>query len=97
MLSFIMLEDFEGMPVIVRVDRIEHIYQYKEPVEGAEEEDEVKTSIVLLREPDSREDHEEDDEIIVKTPVEDIFKALTNLGDVYVARAVRNEKPEEEI
>lgn len=89
MLSFIMLEDFEGMPVIIRVDRIEHIYSYKEPIDGAEEEDIVKTAVVLLREnePSNNEDDDADDEIIVMTPIEVIFSVLGNLGDVFVAKA----------
>jgi hypothetical protein len=85
MLSFIMLEDFEGMPVIIRVDRIEHIYSYTEPVDGAEEQDEVKTAVVLIR-PEDPDKDDDADEIVVKASPEKIYSALANLGDVSVTK-----------
>lgn len=73
MTTFIKIEDEEGSPVIVNVDRIEHVYQYTQALHCAEEQDETITSIVMIRD---FKDEEEYDEITTKQSVDDIFDEI---------------------
>ena len=80
MSNFIMVNDKDGDPIIVRTDLIEQVYQLSEAVDGSEEHDQVLTCIVLSSKDEDDEDGEVKEELVVRTPVTRVFFALAQVA-----------------